>query len=159
MSTRRRYSDNDRADALTALDLNGGNLSATSAAVGVPIQTLAEWRDGRVSDAVPDLRNQKKAEIAERLDALVHSMIDAAPDKINDATLKDTMVSIGVAIDKAQLLKGQPTAITQQTLSDEDKLKRLRELLDTGENRASLPAPDAGGAGGSRPAPGGVAVH
>src|SRR5690606_36911180 len=40
-----KYTDAQRAEALAALQANGGNLSATSRATGIPIRTIARWRD------------------------------------------------------------------------------------------------------------------
>jgi hypothetical protein len=67
-------------------------------------------------------------------------------DKLDDASLKETATAAGILIDKIQLLRGQPTAINAQALTDEQRLARLRELADRGRSRR-LGTPDAGGAG------------
>jgi hypothetical protein len=82
MGERRRYSDEDRASALAALDANDGNLQRTARQVGLPRKTLAEWAKGRASPAVAELRHQKKGELADRFDALAHALLDAIPTKI-----------------------------------------------------------------------------
>src|SRR5690242_8542094 len=111
--TRRRYSDNDKADALTVLDACGGNVSEAARKTGVPANTLSEWRDGRISVDVPKLREEKKAALSDRLEELAHTLIDAIPDKVGDANLRDVAVSLGVAIDKALVLRGDPNSITK----------------------------------------------
>ncbi len=45
---KRRYSDQEKAEALAALDANGGNLLKTSEQIGIPRQTIQEWASGRV---------------------------------------------------------------------------------------------------------------
>jgi transposase-like protein len=139
----RSYSEDDRAAALAALLANGGNLKRTARDTGVPESTLRKW-----SRSVPPAGGaqecaQKSAvsaeavgragvSLAEKLDGLAHKLADAMPDKIPDATLSQTAVSLGVAIDKARLLRGEATSIndTRQRLSLEDfrKLPRDEQL-------------------------------
>lgn len=156
---RRRYSDNDRATALAALDACAGNASEAARVTGVPRKTLEEWDAGRVADGVAELRQEKKAELSELFEDIARDILQAAPKKIDDASLKDAMVAAGVAVDKMQLLKGKPTEITESRADPATTAARISELLVAGRDRASLPQPDARGAGGGRPAPGGAAVH
>jgi transposase-like protein len=153
------YSDQRRAEALAALDANGGNLSKTSRDTGIPRQTLQEWRDGRVPEGVPELRQEKKAALADRLEELAHTIVDALPGKVADAGLQQAATSLAIAIDKMQLLRGEATAIHgNRDLTEDERADRLAALLEQGEKRAGLPAPDAGRTGRGRPAPNG-AVH
>lgn len=137
---KRRYSDDDRAEALAILDLQGGNVSEASRLSGVPWQTLAEWRDGRVSSSVPDIRERKKVALSERLEELAHQLIDAMPGKVGDANLRDTAISLGVAVDKALVLRGDPNSITKAIAAGDprqellDRLQRLRTAGDGGSD-------------------------
>lgn len=167
--TRRRYSDEERADALVTLDACGGNLTKAAKMAGVPVMTLAHWRDGAVSDGVTELRSVKREALADRLDSLAHQLLDALPDKIGEASLKDTAVSLGVAVDKALVLRGEANSISK-TINDSDPNDARRELLELLFPRgvgSSPAAPASGGltasAGADRasvpPAGGGGCVH
>jgi hypothetical protein len=107
MGQRRNYSDEDRANALAALDANGGNLMRTARQLGTPRKTLAEWARGRVPAAVADLRHQKRGDLADRLEAVAHELLDALPAKIKDAPLNQLAVALGILIDKLILLRRQ----------------------------------------------------
>lgn len=57
----RRYSTDDKARALAALDANNGNLRKTSAQTGIPASTLRKWRQKRQEveqDPMQRLRQQ-----------------------------------------------------------------------------------------------------
>jgi len=41
-------------------------------------------------------------------------LVSVAPDKVGEATLQQIMTSAGIAIDKMQLLRQQPTSIEQK---------------------------------------------
>lgn len=158
---KRRYSDQDRAAGLALLDANGGNLSETSRQSGYPIKTLADWRDGAVADDVAEIRKEKKQELSELFEGIARDILKAAPDKIDDATLKDAMVAAGVAVDKMQLLKGQPTNITQTNADPADARRELAEFLHSRRDRSDHSgAPGRGPAASASADRGGVpAVH
>ena len=113
---KRQYSDSDKATALAALDANGGNVSGTARQLSIPAKTIENWAKSRgVHPAVAKMGEVKKRELADKLEELAHQIIDAAPDKIEKAGLKDSMIAAGTAIDKMQLLRGKPTAIVMDT--------------------------------------------
>jgi hypothetical protein len=118
---RRAYSDQEKAGFLLALEANGGNLSATERETGVPISTLASWRDGKgVNTDITDLCNEKAPSLAEKFEALAHKLVDAAPDFIHadKTTLSMVATSAGIATDKAQLLRGKATEIRGNESAD-----------------------------------------
>lgn len=110
MAFRRQFSDNDKAAALAALDANGGNVLKTAKQINVPRSTLQEWANGRVNHDVPELRQQAKKALAERLEEIAHQLIDAVPDKIADASLQQVATALGIVVDKKQLLTGEATS-------------------------------------------------
>lgn len=123
---KRRYSDEDRAATLAALDMQGGNLSSTSRETGVPLKTIAEWRDGRAPDCVADLRKEKTIALADKLESIAHQCVDLMPDRMPDASLRDLAGAMHLAVDKMRLLRGDPTAITEtRQLSDVELRERL----------------------------------
>ena len=154
---KRSYSDEEKASALAALAANGGDVLLTSKQVGVPRKTLEDWSKGRgVCSAVADIRQEKKQDLADRLEDLAHRLVDAIPGKVAQADLKQLGVCLGIAVDKMRLLREQPTSIEGHDLSDDERLARLRQLAERAQARR-LGLPDPGGAAGvglPQPAPG-----
>lgn len=143
---KRQYSDNDKATALAALDANSGNLKLTARELGIPASTLQRWRDGQVNDDVTVLRTYKKDELAERLVEIAHQLIDAAPDKVKGANLQQIFTSLGIAIEKIQLLEGEPTERSEviDPLDDNTRATRIAALLDAARNRRDRQDGEAG---------------
>lgn len=130
-----KYSDVQRAETMAVLAANGGNLNKTARNTGIPLSTLAKWADGKGhSPDHADLCMEKKKDLAELFEGIARDILDAAADKIADASLKDAMVSAGVAVDKMQLLKNEPTSITKSVneRSPADARRELADLLFAG---------------------------
>jgi len=126
MGKRRRYSDADKATALELLRANGGNLSRTSRETGVPVSTLHEWKKGEhLSETVPELRKEKRGTLASQLEAIAWKILDVLPDKLEDASARELATTLGIVIDKAQLLRGQPTEHTMVSSSVAGELDKL----------------------------------
>lgn len=144
LTMKRTYTDEQKAEALAVLKANGGNLTRTAGATGIPRKTLAEWSKGNhVSDAAEALIPQKVDELADKLEKIAHLISDSLPEKIEKAGLRDASVSLGVVIDKRNLLIGKPTSISESR-SDKaryetaiqqliDEMKRLGEKIDRPE--------------------------
>jgi transposase-like protein len=106
--SKRQYSDEDKATALTALDANGGNVKRTATQLEIPHKTLDDWAKGRNQNpAVADLRTRKRGSLADKFENLAHLIVDAMPAKIGKATLSQCAVSSGIATDKAIRLRGE----------------------------------------------------
>jgi hypothetical protein len=106
----RSYSPDDQATTLAILDANGGNRSRTAKQAQIPRKTLSDWDDKQV---IPnEIRQQKKNQLADRIDEVVWQIVAAMPNKIEKAGLKDAAIAMGTGIDKANLLRGDPTSIT-----------------------------------------------
>lgn len=112
-----KYTDAQRAEALAALQANGGNLSATSRATGIPIRTIARWRDNP-DPRLGEVANEKKQGLEESLERIAHALVDAIPGKINEAPLNHVSVALGIAVDKLRLLRGEATNIEEVRGSD-----------------------------------------
>jgi len=107
---RRRYTDEEKATFLAALDANDGNVKRTARDCGIPESTLRGWKKSRgTNDAVAELRPQKKGELADALEDIAWKIIGVLPDKIDEASVRELATLLGVALDKHQLLLGKPT--------------------------------------------------
>jgi hypothetical protein len=109
---RRSYSTEDKAAALTLLDFHRGNVKRAARAACVPRKTLEQWRDGKgVSAEVVSLHYLKGSQIADRLENLVHLMLDAMPHKLDGMSGLELVKAAGVCIEKMQLLRGKPSIL------------------------------------------------
>lgn len=164
---RRRYTDEERANALAALAANGGNVQRTAEQLGIPQITLHNWARGKRHPEASQMGERKKGPMADRLEEIAWQLLEAIPGKIDGATLATTATAMGIAIDKARLLRGEPTAIEETR--NAARLALLRERYaslddpnashDNGHDAspdapADAPAGPGGGAGGQpvRPA-------
>lgn len=153
------HSDNRKAEALAALDANGGNVARTARQLGIPRKTLSEWAAGRgVAEDVAEIRQQKTEALADRLETIAHSLLDSFKDKLPDASLKDAATAFGIAVDKMRLLREEPTSIqkTEAELTPEERAQRVRELLERARDRsvaAVSAGPDGRGVGPGVPTP------
>lgn len=126
--TPRRYSDSEKAHALAAVEANGGNVLLTAKELGIPRGTLEAWANGRIHPEVQMLQQEYKLSIVDRLDKTIHQLLDSIPTKINEAPLKHTMDSLAIAVDRKQLLMGEPTSIAAKASTDEQLISQLQRL-------------------------------
>ena len=107
---RRRYSDHDKAKALMALDLNGGNVKYTAQQIDIPRKTLGEWANGNIPEDVATLRHNKTLDLASKFEDLAHLYIAQAVDTVENAKGTNAITGAGIAVDKMRLLRGESTA-------------------------------------------------
>ncbi len=110
-----KYSDVQRGEVLAILDSNGGNQHLTAKQTNVPRSTIQQWQSGLVSDDVPKIRQEKKAELSDLFENIARTHLGNAADesKIDKTSSKDSVLTAGIAVDKMLLLRGQPTSIVQ----------------------------------------------
>ena len=133
-----RYSDEEKATVLATLDANEGNVALTARQLGMPDSTLRGWAKGRgTHEEIAELRDQKKGELSERLEAIAHQLVDALPGKIDEASLQQTATSLGITIDKMQLLKQKPTGILDVNVND--ARERIAHLINQQAAREATP--------------------
>jgi hypothetical protein len=105
---RSTYSDEQRAEALAALDANGGNQARTARQLGVPRGTLRRWARPRgVSPAAAQVAHQNKGSLADRLEELAFRILDSiTADKIRATPLLPLMKTLALAVDLMLVLRG-----------------------------------------------------
>lgn len=147
MSKRRRYDDKFRASAVVMLEAAGypgkeGALMDVCRHLSMPHNTLRNWYHAERNPPPSDLRQHIKKSLVEMLDDMAFKLIGAMPSKITDANLQQVATTLGIVIDKKQLLIGQPTwrievinLIKSGQFTPEDI---LNELGDTPEVRGLL---------------------
>jgi transposase-like protein len=121
----KRYSVDERAEALAVLQANAGNLKQTSRITGIPRKTLAGWRDGRnkdtnqVMEAVPE----KVEELATKLDLIAGKLARVTEMRLDDllsgkgditkVNLKDLAYATSNTVQTRNLLRNLPTSISE----------------------------------------------
>ncbi len=107
----RQYTDAEKAEALVALEANNGNVKGTARALGIPMQTLDKWsKDIGVNRDVPKIGDEKRIDFTQMLEAEINAALGAMMHKRTDASYADMSRTIGIFIDKLELLRGNATA-------------------------------------------------
>jgi transposase-like protein len=116
---KRSYSDVERAEAVTAVAANGGNVYLTAGQLGIPPKTLEHWVKGERHPEAAQMGQQKKGELAGAFRNIAFLMVGVAERKAHQLDARSAMVAAAIATDKAQLLHGAPTSITDLTTKGE----------------------------------------
>jgi hypothetical protein len=122
-----RYTDADKAAALAHLQSKGCGITEAARDLGLPVATLKDWVSGKY---LPSTTREKYGAIKEgmsaRLEEIVYQVIDAIPERIPTASLRDLGAILAVAIDKMRLLRNEPTEITESM----DRRAMLERLIE-----------------------------
>ena len=149
MASHRQYTDDEIAGALATLQANGGNAKRTAKTLGVARTTLRQWagraqsttaHPKRVSDGLVLERSER---LATKFEDFATQAMDAAPDRIGAMSGKDLLIAAGIATEKVQLLRGQPTSRNVQAqivYVQAAALKSLSSGVLEGEFEADEPA-------------------
>jgi hypothetical protein len=137
------YTDETKALALTVLQQMGGNYEKTSqwlaeqANIEISSKQISRWDKGIAiePEIVEKVEEIKKRDLADCLEKLAFTLIDAAPGKIPDAPLSQVMVGVGIAVDKMRLQRGEATSISQHNMSDDERATRVEEILNKAKER------------------------
>jgi transposase-like protein len=130
---KRIYSDEDRATALAALDSNGGDLTKTSQAIGVPRRTLADWNYGRhLPPKIAEIRRHKRGSLADELESVAWMLAGRLEneDLLESANLQQVATSLGIVVDKMRLLRGETTENVGLSLNGDVKQDAQDELSE-----------------------------
>lgn len=117
---KRIYTDEDRERARVVWEMSGGNINATARETSIPIGTIFGWvttwklpppvaAPEAIQIAFEHIRMDKKAEIISVAWDLARAAFDHSKEHLPGTSAKDAAVIAGIAIDKAQLLSGEPT--------------------------------------------------
>jgi len=121
------YTDQDKAAALAYLQSKGWRIAEAARDLGVPKSTLQGWAAGEwLPPAVREKYGEIKESLSSKLENIAHQLIDAIPDTIPNASLKDLGAILAVVIDKMRLLREEPTAITESM----DRRAMLEGLIE-----------------------------
>lgn len=129
----RTYSHQDRAKALALYDSTGA-LEKTAETLGIPLSTLSDWVNNPANHS--ESRSKHAQDLATKFDNAAHLFIDLAVKKSKRAAFNHLMTGAAIAVDKSQLLRGQPTSISASVMSEEERMDRLSSLVEAIRGRA-----------------------
>ncbi|MBI5670290.1 MAG: transposase [Chloroflexi bacterium] len=96
----RRYTDDDRRQALECLKANGGNCCQTSQETGIPVRTLRTWaRQARQAEEAADVE-RALAQMRQRLIDNVLRLANSLEAKIDDAPLNQHASALAQLVDR-----------------------------------------------------------
>lgn len=116
MGTRRRYTDEERAEAVVLLKANGwpdtpGALARTANEAGMDAVVLRRWALGTSNPPPDNIVSVKTGTLIEKLERNAHLYLDRAEDTVEKTSGQQAMTTAAIAIDKMRLLQGLPTQI------------------------------------------------
>lgn len=122
------YSLQRKAEVIALVDANGGNVLQTARDTGIPHQTIRHWMIDR--NRYSEFEEQSRGNLDVKMDKTVHRLINSIYDHdLDNASLAAKATAFGVVFDKLQLLRGQPTSITE-TVESGDVIVILAQAID-----------------------------
>ena len=126
-----RYSPETRSKALELSD-SGLTPAQIAKETGANKATVYYWLEARSTEKTLD----NSLDLASRFEKAASLFIELAVKKARKANFSHLMTGAGIAIDKMQLLRGQPTSISQSVISDEERQVKMAEIFSRLEARA-----------------------
>ena len=114
----RDYSEDFKANAIALVAANNGIVNRAAIEAGIDESLLRSWL--RTPDRFRKLSEQKKVSLADLAESNAYSLAKSiAEHDLESATLQAKSTAFGVMVDKMQLLRGQPTSITESVERNE----------------------------------------
>ncbi len=129
-STHASYSSEYKARALAIVDSHYGNIQRAANDLGIRPETLRYWVVNK--ERFREVHAQKQAELADECEADARYYFALARDKAPDAPYNQLMTGAAIAVDKMQLLRGQPTSIANVNIGRVELTSLLSEALEAG---------------------------
>lgn len=145
------YTEQFRAEALVTLEANGGNILQTAEQLGVGQATLKSWvtqnRDIKESSsdlaiATAELVPETRESFISELKTLRNKVLRHLDGIVEDLKAREAAITLGILIDKTELLEGNATSRTAVVGNGEtvdEAIKRLSAELESRPDRTPLP--------------------
>ena len=159
------YTEQFRAEALVTLEANGGNILQTSEQLGIDQATLSKWvaenRDIKESSsdlaiAAAELVPETRESFISELKTLRNKVLRHLDGIVEDLKAREAAITLGILIDKTELLEGNATSRTAVVGNGEtvdEAIKRLSAELESRPDRTSLPEVASSSEGSSEAEP------
>ena len=163
------YTPEFRAQALVTLEANEGNVLRTSEQLGIGEATLRHWvaeNNDHKSDlaiATAEILPETRESFISELKTLRNKVLRHLDGIVSDLKAREAAVTLGILIDKTELLEGNATsrtAIVGNGETVDEAIKRLTAELESRPDRASIPevVPSIEGSSASEPITAGTEV-
>jgi transposase-like protein len=125
----RSYPEETKAALVAAIEANNGNVHATAKLFDVPHDTAYYWWYN--SDRYSEFQKRVgKLSLADGIELIAEKAKDSLIEHdFSIVTARDKAAILSVAVDKMQLLRGQPTSITE-SLDRQELTLVLQSALD-----------------------------
>jgi transposase-like protein len=131
----RDYPEELKAAVIAAIEQNGGQIRPTCRLFNLPYDTVHYW--WTKSERFRQIKPASAQNLADKLEELAHSTADSlAEHDFSIVAARDKAAVLSVAIDKMQLLRGEPTAITGSVHREELTLILQKALTEDGPQDA-----------------------
>lgn len=129
------YSPERKAEVIALVDANNGNVKQTALDTGIAHQTIRYWLTQ--ADRYSQFQNAKRGDLGDKMEFLAHNLADSiAEHDLSIVSLAHKATAMGIVIDKMQLLRGLPTAISGSAQTDEERNTAKQALFAAIEARA-----------------------
>lgn len=105
----RTYTDVERAHALAVLAGCNGNLSECHRLTGIPVRTIASWREKPMAGSLRVQVAEREALMAQMVERLLWKLGRAAKGALADAKLPGIINGMGTLFTMLRLLRANPT--------------------------------------------------
>jgi len=145
------YSEQFRAEALVTLEANGGNILQTATQLGIGEATLRGWyaenRDiketsSQLAIATAEIVPETRETFISELKQLRNKVLRHLDGIVEDLKAREAAVTLGILIDKTELLEGNATSRTAVVGNGEtvdEAITRLTAELESRSSRAEIP--------------------
>jgi len=145
------YTEQFRAEALVTLEANAGNITQTAEQLGIGVATLSRWIEENsengsyksdmavaTAEIIPETRETFIAE----LKTLRNKVLRHLDGIVEDLKAREAAITLGILIDKTELLEGNATSRTAVVGNGEtidEAIKRLSSELESHPSRVEIP--------------------
>lgn len=118
---RPRYDDAYRASAVLMLQADGypnklGALTRVAKHLSIPERTLRRWYKAQQNPPPDNVVRMKKGELTALLRKEIYAILGEMDRKRDEADYRELATALGIAVDKLQLLAGEPTENARQRI-------------------------------------------
>lgn len=136
------YTPEQKVNAVMTFVMTG-TIKKSAKIIGMPQQTLNEWKNKAVwwDDTVRECRKKKQDELDSMYTVLIHDIVGQVADRVENGdtkvdrngvvtkipmTGKDLAITMAVTFDKRQLLRGEATSRVEK-VSEKERIERLAD--------------------------------
>lgn len=141
------YSEKDRAEALVALEVNGGNVLQTATQLGIAESTLRDWvakscepEASSLVEAVNERVVTEREALIERLKVIRNSTADQFENTLADLKPREAATALIDLTKLIELLEGNATQRVESVWNGETVGEAIERYKQEFESRLSSPA-------------------